>query len=73
MSVKPIPYGISNYKVILERGYAYVDKTMYIHSLERAGLYNLFLRPRKFGKSLFTSMLGCYYDIAQKGNYSVAS
>jgi hypothetical protein len=71
MSAKPIPYGISNYKTIIRKGYAYVDKTMYIHSLEAAGVHNLFLRPRRFGKSLFTSILGCYYDIAEKDNFDL--
>ena len=66
MPVKPIPYGIADYKCIIENGYAYVDKTMYIRTLERAGVYHIFLRPRRFGKSLFASMLGCYYDIAKK-------
>jgi hypothetical protein len=68
---KPIPYGISNYKTIIEKGYVYVDKTMYISSLEQVGVYNLFLRPRRFGKSLFTTMLGYYYDINEKDNFDV--
>ena len=71
MSVKPIPHGISNYRTIIEDGYAYVDKTMYIRSLEQADVYILFLRPRRFGKSLFTTMLGYYYDIAQKDNFDL--
>jgi hypothetical protein len=69
MQGKPIPYGISNYKTIIDEGYAYVDKTMYIETLEQAGVHNLFLRPRRFGKSLFTSMLGYYYDINEKDNF----
>ena len=68
---KPIPYGISNYKTIMSEGYAYVDKTMYIRSLEQAGVYNLFLRPRRFGKSLFATMLGYYYNIAEKDNFDL--
>ena len=71
MSVKRIPYGIADYKKIIEEGRAYVDKTMYIRSLEDAGDYILFLRPRRFGKSLFASMLGYYYDIAQKDNFEL--
>jgi hypothetical protein len=71
MTVKPIPYGIADYKSIITKGYAYVDKTMYIRSLERAGVYHLFLRPRRFGKSLFASMLGYYYDIAEKNNFDL--
>ena len=66
---KPIPYGLSDYKSLIEEGYAYVDKTMYIRSLEQAGKYNLFLRPRRFGKSLFTTMLGYYYNISEKENF----
>jgi len=69
MSIKLLPYGISNYETIIRKGYAYVDKTMYIRSLEPAGHYILFLRPRRFGKSLFTSTLGYYYDINQKDNF----
>ena len=69
MSIKLLPYGISNYDTIIRKRYAYVDKTMYIRSLEQAGHYILFLRPRRFGKSLFTSTLGYYYDINQKDNF----
>ena len=69
MPVKPIPYGVADYKSLIEEEYVYVDKTMYIRSLEQAGKYLLFLRPRRFGKSLFASTLGYYYDIAQKDNF----
>ena len=41
----------------------YVDKTMYIEKMEDlADSTIMFLRPRKFGKTLFTSTLECYYD-----------
>ena len=61
--MKKLPYGISNYEEIVEDGYYYVDKTMYIEKLENlAEPYILFLRPRKFGKTLFTSTLENYYD-----------
>jgi len=69
MLVKKIPYGVSNYRKIIEEKRAYVDKTMYIRALEDADDYILFLRPRRFGKSLFTSTLGYYYDIARKDNF----
>ena len=52
MPAKPIPYGIADYKKIIEEGRAYVDKTAYIRSLEDTGDYLLFLRQRRFGKSL---------------------
>ncbi|MDR2855078.1 MAG: ATP-binding protein [Methanomicrobiales archaeon] len=71
MPAKQIPYGVSDYKKIIEEERAYVDKTMYIRFLEDAGDYLLFLRPRRFGKSLFASTLGYYYDIAQKDNFDL--
>ncbi|QSZ27755.1 AAA family ATPase [Aceticella autotrophica] len=63
-----IPYGMSNFKAMREEGYLYVDKTMYIEKLERLNSkYIFFIRPRRFGKSLFLSTLEHYYDInAQK-------
>ncbi|MDR1205628.1 MAG: ATP-binding protein [Peptococcaceae bacterium] len=64
---KKIPYGISNYRMIALDGYVYVDKTGYIERLEQYGApYLFFLRPRRFGKSLFTSVLNCYYDAKEK-------
>ncbi|MDI6604933.1 MAG: AAA family ATPase, partial [Thermoanaerobacteraceae bacterium] len=63
-----IPYGMSNFKAMREEGYLYVDKTMYIEKLERLNSkYIFYIRPRRFGKSLFLSTLKHYYDInAQK-------
>ena len=61
--MKKLPYGISNYEELIEDGYYYVDKTQYIEKLENlAEKRILFLRPRKFGKTLFTSTLEKYYD-----------
>ena len=71
MPMKMIPYGISNYDTIIREEYAYIDKTMYVSLLEQAGHYNLFVRPQRFGKSLFASMLGYYYDIAEKDNFDL--
>ncbi len=62
--MKKLPYGISDYERLVENDYYYVDKTMYIEKLENlAEPYIMFLRPRKFGKTLFTSTLENYYDI----------
>ena len=62
--MKKLPYGISDYERIQENDYYYVDKTKYIEKLENlAEPYIIFLRPRKFGKTLFTSTLENYYDI----------
>jgi hypothetical protein len=64
------PYGISDYKTIVEENYLYVDKTKYIELLESLGeSYIFFLRPRRVGKSLFLSLLD-YYDINSKGQFS---
>ena len=53
-----MPYGISNYEKMINDGYYYVDKTKYIEKLENLPETNImFLRPRKFGKTLFTSVL----------------
>ena len=68
--VKKLPYGISNYEELVEDGYYYVDKTMYIEKLENlAEKRILFLRPRKFGKTLFTSTLENYYDILKEEKF----
>ena len=62
--MKKLPYGISNYEKIITDGYYYIDKTKYIEQLENISETSIvFLRPRKFGKTLFTSTLEYYYDI----------
>lgn len=63
-----LPKGVSDFTLLRKEGYVYIDKTDYIEKLETGSdRYVHFLRPRRFGKSLFTSMLDCYYDI-QKVN-----
>lgn len=70
MSILKIPYGISNYRIIAEEGYAFVDKTCFIRILEdNSDPYIVFLRPRRFGKSLFVSILNYYYDISEKDHF----
>ncbi|MBO4287829.1 MAG: AAA family ATPase, partial [Kiritimatiellae bacterium] len=64
-----IPYGIFDFKRLRGEGYYFVDKSMYIRTLELCGSFLFFVRPRRFGKSLFLSMLRCYYDIAEKENF----
>jgi hypothetical protein len=62
--IKRLPYGNSNFESIRTKNYAYVDKTRFIELLENeANKYQFFIRPRKFGKSLFFSILSNYYDI----------
>ena len=68
--MKKLPNGISNYEELIEDGYYYVDKTRYIEKLEAlTDKRIMFLRPRKFGKTLFTSMLENYYDIKKKEKF----
>lgn len=58
-----MPYGISKYEKIVNDGYYYVDKTKYIEKLENLPETSImFLRPRKSGQTLFTSVLENYYD-----------
>ena len=61
--MKKIPYGICNYRKLQEEGYVYVDKTPYLEKLESVGSTLVYLRPGRFGKTLFTSMMYYYYDI----------
>ena len=62
--MKKLPYGISDFERLINNQYYYVDKTMFIEKLESLPEpYIMFLRPRKFGKTLFTSMLEYYYDL----------
>ena len=65
-----LPYGISNYKRIVEEGYYYVDKTRFLEELESfSEPYLFFLRPRRFGKSLWISMMSYYYGKEHKADF----
>ncbi len=59
---KKIPYTVSNFKTLITENYHYIDKTKYIEELEKVKI-SVFLRPRRFGKSLFTETLRYYYDL----------
>ena len=65
-----IPYGISDYKMLKEEEYYYVDKTMYLEKLEDIGKVLVYLRPGRFGKTLFTSMMNYYYDVNSKNLFN---
>lgn len=68
--MRKLPMGMSNYEEIVKENRIYVDKTMYIKKIENlADKTIMFLRPRKFGKTLFTSILECYYDINKKDKF----
>ena len=66
--MKQIMYGVTDFALIrAENGY-FVDRTALIRELERTR-YALFLRPRRFGKSLLCSILQCYYDVDYKDRF----
>ncbi len=63
------PYGISDFAKLVTDNYFYVDRTHLLPALEEAGEQLLFLRPRRFGKSLLLSMLENYYDVAKADQF----
>ncbi|MCK5509757.1 MAG: AAA family ATPase, partial [Desulfobacterales bacterium] len=66
---KKIPYGIADFELIRRYDYYYVDKTGFIPLIEAAGRYLFLVRPRRFGKSLWLSVLESYYDTAKKDRF----
>lgn len=68
-TIKGIPCGMSNFEDVITQNRYYVDKTMYIPMLEDQANYLIFIRPRRFGKSLLLSMLRSYYDLSQKDKF----
>lgn len=68
--MKKIPYGLSDFKRIQTEDYYFFDKTHYIEKLETLGSsYLMFLRPRRFGKSLWIAILEAYYDVYFKSEF----
>jgi hypothetical protein len=69
-SFKRLPYGKSDFRDIVTKNYAYVDKTRFIEELENESNPNhFFIRPRKFGKTLFLTMLYNYYDLNRRDGF----
>ena len=67
--VKGIPYGVASFEQVQRENRYYVDKTMYLPLLEEANNYLFLIRPRRFGKSVFVSMMQAYYDIAKSDRF----
>ena len=65
---KRVPYGRVDLKSVREEGLLYIDKTMYIEKLEQNNVL-IYTRPRRFGKSMLTSMLAYYYSINEAENF----
>lgn len=64
MPFKPLPIGVDDFEEMIEKGYYYVDKTLFIKELlDMKGKVNLLTRPRRFGKTLNLSMLKCFFEM----------
>ena len=68
-NVKRLPYGINDFEAVIEQNQYYVDKTMYLPLLENQPSNIIFIRPRRFGKSIFLSMLHAYYDCSKNEKF----
>ena len=64
----PIPYGMANFRAIRREGFLYVDKTRFVRDLENER-HVFFLRPRRFGKTCWVSILEHYYDRTRKDGF----
>lgn len=69
LQVKQVPYGVTDFAMVIEQNLYYVDKTMFIPELEKQPRNLFFIRPRRFGKSIFLSMLYSYYDCTQSHKF----
>jgi hypothetical protein len=67
--IKRIPYGVANYELLVQQNSYYVDKTTFLPVVEEAGNYLFYIRPRRFGKSLFLSVMEAYYDVFYKDRF----
>ena len=67
--VKQVPYGVADFATVMTQNLYYVDKTMYLPELEKQPRNLFFIRPRRFGKSIFLSMLYSYYDCSQNDKF----
>jgi len=63
------PYGIADFLRIRREGMVYVDRTAYLREVENLGDVLAFLRPRRFGKSLWLHTLATYYDLRYAGEF----
>jgi hypothetical protein len=65
-----IPYGQSHFSTIINEGFFYQDRTAFIRDLETLPKFLYYLRPRRFGKSLFVSMLHHYYGVEHQAQFN---
>lgn len=69
MDYKRLPYGISDFTWIQNQNRFLTDKTMFIPKMEETGDFLYLIRPRRFGKSVFLTMIQAYYDIEKKDSF----
>lgn len=69
-TLKRIPYAIADYRRLREENAYYVDKTRFIPLIEAAPFYLFFIRPRRFGKTLWLTLLDYYYDVNEKETFA---
>ncbi len=69
--MKKVPYGsVVTFNDLVNQGYFYVDRTHYLEKIETLSEKHLFfLRPRRFGKSLFISVLHHYYGLEHQDTF----
>jgi hypothetical protein len=60
---------LANYERLVQKNCYYVDKTMYLRTIEDTGDYLFFIRPRRFGKSLFLAVMEAYYDVYYRDRF----
>ena len=65
--MKKLPIGIDDFKKLIEKNAYYIDKTKYIEKiLDDISEVKLFIRPRRFGKTLNMLTLKYFFDIENK-------
>lgn len=65
------PYGLADFYAMRKEGYFYQDRTRFIRTVEERGKQLVFLRPRRFGKSVWISTLANYYDVARANDFAM--
>ncbi|MBM6854062.1 AAA family ATPase [Mediterraneibacter glycyrrhizinilyticus] len=69
MTWKPLPIGVDDFGKLIEKGYYFIDKTLFIKELiDMKSEVNLFTRPRRFGKTLNMSMLRYFFEMGYEKN-----
>ncbi len=65
-----IGYAQADFKTLIADGSLYIDRTAFIETMENQSNRNLiFVRPRRFGKSLWLSILHYYYGVEHKDKF----